>query len=274
MFWQNLYHFLFQTTDVPPAYGAFHLISLALIISATVIAVWKLKDASEVVFRRFIFIVWCVLAVGEIYREFCFSLTLTDGVFGWDYAWYMFPFQLCSSPLYVLPLIAFWKEGRVRDGFLCFMALWSFFGGAAVMLYPGDVVCMFTGINVQGMVHHGAQLLVGVLITARCGRRMNLRYFLSGLYVFIGYLATAMLLNVIVYHYLRANGMGDTFNMMYISPYFHCTLPVLSDIHAATSWGVVFPLYVLGFILIAIIIFFTERFIVSISMRKENASNI
>ena len=51
-------------------------------------------------------------------------------------------------------------------------------------------------------------------------------------------------------------------NMMFISPYFPCTLPILSTIHAQTSWGVVFPLYVLGFTLIAALIFFVERFIV------------
>ena len=262
MFWQNLYNFLFQTADVPPSYGAFHLISLALVLACTALAVWKLADAPDKTFRRFLLIVWCVLVVGEIYRELCLSLTLTDGVFGWDYAWYIFPFQLCSSPLYILPFVIFLKEGRVRDGFLCFMALWSFFGGAAVMLYPGDVVCAFVGINVQAMIHHGSQLLIGVLIAVRCGRRMDLKYYLSGLYVFMGYLATAMILNVTVYHYLRANGMGDTFNMMFISPYFPCTLPVLSSIHAATSWGVVFPIYVLGFALVAFIIFLAERFLV------------
>ena len=263
MFRQNLYNFLFKTTDVPPSYGVFHLISLVLVLACTVIAVWKLAGASDKAFRRFAFIIWCIMVVGEIYRETCFSLSLTDGVFSWDYAWYMFPFQLCSSPLYILPFAVFLPNGRVRDGFLCFLSLWSFFGGASVMLYPGDVVCHFLGINIQAMVHHGAQLLTGVLVAVRCGRRMNLRYYLSGLYVFLGYLATAMILNVTVYHYLRANGMNDTFNMMFISPYFPCTLPILSDIHAATSWGVIFPIYVFGFLLIAFIIFLAQRFLVT-----------
>ena len=262
MFWQNLYRVIAYTSDVPKSYGTFHLISLAVVLLCTVLAVWKLGNAPERAFRRFVFIVWCVLLAGEIYREICFSFSVSDGGLVFDYAWYIFPFQLCSSPLYILPFIVFLKEGKVRDGFLCFMALWSFFGGAAVMLYPGDVVCMFVGINFQAMIHHGAQLLIGVLIAARCGRRMNLKFYLSGLYVFLGYLAVAMILNVVVYHYLTANGMGDTFNMMFISPYFPCTLPILSTIHAQTSWGVVFPLYVLGFSLVAALIFFVERFIV------------
>ena len=269
MFLQNLYSFLYFETDMPPSYSTFHLISLAVVLLCTVLAVWKLAGVSEKAFRRFALIIWCALVVGEIYRQICFSLNLTDGSFVWDYAWYQFPFQLCSAPLYMLPFVIFLKDGKVRDGFLCFLSLWSFFGGAAVMIYPGDVLCPYIGINVQSMIHHGAQMLIGAVIAARNGRRMNLRYFLSGLYVYLGYLAVAMLLNIVGYRLLTANGMDDVFNMMFISPYFPCTLPILSSIHAATSWGVLFPLYVLGFLIIALIIFLAERLLVTMPWRRK-----
>lgn len=269
MFWENLYNTLYYSSTIPAVFGIFHIISFILIVLGAVLAVYKLKDASEATFRKFVFILWIVLVVGEIYREICFSLNLNDGVFTWDYAWYQFPFQLCSSPLYALPFIAFLKDGKLRDGFLCFMSLWSFFGGAAVSVYAGDVLCEFVGINIQSMIHHGAQVVVGVVIAARHGLRMDGKYFLRGFLVYLGFLSTAMALNLSVYPILRANGMDDTFNMFFISPHFNCTLPILSDIHAATSWWVLFPLYVIGFVALAVGIFFAQRAIVR-KCRKSN----
>jgi len=78
-----------------------------------------------------------------------------------------------------------------------------------------------------------------------------------------------MLLNIVGYRLLTANGMDDVFNMMFISPYFPCTLPILSSIHAATSWGVLFPLYVLGFLIISLIIFLAERLLVTMPWRRK-----
>lgn len=259
MFWQNLYNAIYTTVETPAVFGSFHIISLALVILTTVVAVLALKNAPEKSFRRFVSIVWCILVLGEIYREICFSLSLNDGVFTWDYAWYQFPFQLCASPLYAFPVVALIKDGKVRDGFLCFLSLWCFFGGAAVMIYPGDVLCQFLGINIQSLIHHGAQVVVGVLVAVRNYKKMDAKYFFKGFCVYLGFLAVAMILNVTVHHYLVSNGMNDTFNMFFISPYHQCTLPILSEIHAATSWGVLFPLYVFGFIVIALIIFFVQR---------------
>ncbi len=272
MFWQNLYNIIFYSTGFPKIFGAFHIASIIVVILATVFATYKLKDASEQTFRKFLLIIWIVLWVGEIYREVCFSLSLSGGEFVWDYAWFIFPFQLCSSPLYALPFVIFLKESKLRDGFLCFLSLWSFFGGASVMIYAGDVFLNVLGVSIQAMVHHGAQVLIGVLIAVRNGKKMNLKYFLGGLYVYLGFLGTAMLLNVAVYHIFAAKGITDTFNMFFISPYFPCTLPVLSQIHAATSWGVVFPIYVLGFVLVAFIIYLAQKWLVTRFGKNENNS--
>ena len=262
MFWQNLYSFLYYYTDTPQLFGAFHIASFVIIILATILAAYLLKNAEEKTFRRFCLVVWIVLAVGEIYREICYSSYLADGKFVWDYAWFQFPFHLCSSPLYFLPFVAFLKDGRARDAFLCFMSLWSFLGGAIISVYASPVLCGYVGINIQSMIHHGAMVMVGVIIAVRNGRRMDKKYFLRGLIVYLIYIAIAMLLNVVVYHLLRANGMNDTFNMLFMSPYFECGVPVVAEIWAATSWLVAFLVYVVGFFGFALLIFFIQRALV------------
>ena len=256
---QNLYTFLFSTCETPKSFGTYHICALIFLVFATVVAVALLKNVPEKTFRRFVFVLWLILVFGEIYRQLNFSLKLVDGAFVWSYQWYIFPFQLCSSPLYAFPVIALIKDGKVRDAFLSFLSLWSFFGGLAVMIYPGDVFCSSLGINIQTMVHHSTQVLVGVLIAVRNYKKMNAKYFLHGLVVYLFFLGIAMGINVGGQNYLDANGIEGVINMFYISPYHRCTLPILSDIHAATSWGVLFPTYVFGFIVIALIIFFVQR---------------
>ena len=48
---------------------------------------------------------------------------------------------------------------------------------------------------------------------------------------------------------------GSTFNMFFISPYFPCTLPVLSEIYPVVPYPVFLLLYVLGFITLGFIFF-------------------
>ena len=263
MFLQSLYKFLFPTCTIPKTFGLYHIAALIVLVVATVFAVKYLKNVPEKTFRRFVLAIWIVLVIGEIYRQISFSLKLVGGEFVWNYQWYIFPFQLCSSPLYAFPVIVFLKEGKLRDAFLSFLALWSFFGGLAVMIYPGDVFCASLGINIQTMVHHSSQVLVGVLIAVRNYKKMNARYFLGGLYVYLGFLTVAMALNIGVQNYLDANNIDGVINMFYISPYHACTLPVLSAIQAATSWAVLFPTYVLGFVVVALIIFFAQKLLIT-----------
>jgi hypothetical protein len=105
------------------------------------------------------------------------------------------------------------------------------------------------------MVHHGIQIVSGIFLVVHRRRAFNFKFLINGLYVFCGFIAAAMLMNVAVYHAFVAAGIDETFNMFYISPYFDCTLPLLNTVYAKLPYVGFVSVYFFGFILCALIVY-------------------
>ena len=272
--YEPIARFLFYRMDtVEPAFGAFHIISILLILAACVFAGFGGSRLSDKNLRKLLLGIWVVLILGEVYRELAFATVFTDYGYEMIYQWYQFPFQLCSSPLYALPFVIFLPDGKLRDGFMAFLTTFCFFGGAVVTFYPNTVLTRIVGSNIQSMLHHGIQAIVGILLVSFCRKKLGFRFYVKGAYVFAGFLSTAMVMNIIAYHIIQANGTNDVFNMFYISPYFGCEIPILSSIQqAGAPYPVVLLLYVLTFVLIAAIIALAEYFISMVVQKKNKAT--
>lgn len=266
---ENFIHFLQAGMDRPGNFGTFHICCLAVTLIASIVLAWRFHNASDKTIRRIIFIFWITLVVLEVYKQLVFSLSVSDNIATWDYQWYAFPFQFCSSPLYAMPFIIFLKDGKIRNAFISFFATFSFFAGFAVMLYPNDVFINMIGINLQTMIHHGTQVALGVLLVAHNRKRMNKRYFVGSLVVFYIFAAIAMILNEIVHNHLVQIGANDAFNMFYISPYHDCTLPVLANIYKMVPYPVFLIIYLIGFAVVSLIIFGLEKLFVRIICGKN-----
>ena len=189
-------HFLEGEMERPANYSPFHLVSIALVILVTFLLCRFARNVKDKTFRRIVFLFWIVLILFETYKQVIFSFHYNDGNPSWDYQWYAFPFQLCSSPIYILPFIFLSKEGSViRRATVAFSATYVLFAGVAVMLYPNDVFVRTIGINVQTMVWHGSQVILGIWFLARCGKQMTLRTFFGGIVVFLCMVGVATALN-------------------------------------------------------------------------------
>jgi hypothetical protein len=268
---EKIVYILQAEMTTPVSYGGFHFGAVLIVIALTTLLVWRFRDADERTVRRILLIAWLAMVISEIYKQTVFAMD-SDGVSAtWDYAWYAFPFQLCSTPLYVLPFAVFLKEGRVRDAFLAYMSTFSLFGGIAVLCYPGDVFISMIGINIQTMLHHGLQAVLGIFLAVHNRRRLCFRYYAKSIFVFTALTLTAMLLNIGVHHALLAGGHSDVFNMFYISPYFDCTLPIVSSIYAAVPYPVFLMLYIIGFALVAALVFFAAKGIITLTQRGCHA---
>ena len=101
--------------DTPIHYGTFHIASLCALVVLTVILCAVGKNWSDKTFRRFILLCWIINLVGEIYIAIAYSFVNSADAPTWSYTWSMFPFQFCSSPMYILPFVAFLKDGKVTE---------------------------------------------------------------------------------------------------------------------------------------------------------------
>ena len=210
---------------------------------------------------------WIVIFVLEVYKQLVFSFELAGDVPTWDYQWYAFPYQLCSTPLYILPFIFLLKEGKVKDATMAYIMTFSLFGGLAVFFYPNDVFVETIGINIQTMIHHGLQIVLGIFVMVYNRKRLDIKFWLRSIYVFAALVSIALILNISVYHIFAAKGIDETFNMFYVGPYFDCTLPLLSIVYPKIPYICFILLYILGFVLISYIIYIVEKGIYKLASR-------
>ena len=212
-FFNRVLAFLDSQMTEPVPFGWFHLIFLALTAFACVFVIYKRKNITEEQLRKVLFITSIVLIVLEIYKQINFAYNVDEDT--WDYVWSAFPFQFCSSPLYIMPLAVVIRRQSLRKRLYAFLGSYCLVAGLVVMLYPTTVFTTTIGINLQTMVHHGAMIVIAVLLLVAKAFPLNLRGLGLALPVFLILCAMAMAINGL---YILLGGSEQSFNMFYISP--------------------------------------------------------
>ena len=246
-FWKPLLGFLATEATAPEAYGLYHIVWLALIAGLTVFAVLQGRKHNAQTVNRVVFLTAVVVFALEIYKQIVF--TFGDGSGEASYAWYAFPFQFCSTPMYIGLLAGLTKKGKIHESLCAYLATYSMFAGLAVMIYPNDVFIETIGINIQTMICHGSMITIGIYLYATGHVKLQHRTILKAIPVFAVCLSIAVILNEVMFY---SGAIGDeTFNMFYISPYFENFLPIYSDVHKTVPapWNIV--IYIAGFTVLA-----------------------
>ena len=123
------------------------------------------------------------------------------------------------------------------------------------------------------MFVHCGMIIIGFYSIISRRAKPTFKGLLSGICVFACMASFALLLNVIFYKTGIIN--GETFNMFFISPYFPCTLPVLSMIYQKVPYLVFLLIYLLSFSLGALILFlpsYLTKYIKNKKVKKNNAT--
>lgn len=239
---EQILAFLDGRMDTPSLYGWYHILCLVLTIGACVLVFLKARNLSDGQMNLLMRVTSITLIVLEIYKQLNFSYSPSTDT--WSYQWYAFPFQFCASPMYVMLVVSFVKNQKVRDSLFAFMATYGLFAGTAVMFYPGDVFTGTIGINIHTMIHHGTMVVVGVLMYVSGRAKFSHKTILTALPVFCVFVGLALLFNIL---YGMFGDLNQAFNMFFISPYFPCTLPVLSMFYGKVPYLVFLMLYIVGF---------------------------
>ena len=234
-------------------YGYFHNASLVMMVLVTVLlcVLWKkgkIKDPCKVV--RITSIIVLVL---EIYKQIVFNFSVTETGIAFDYQWYIFPWQFCSTPLYV-GLLAGFSKGKLHKNYCAYLATYALFAGLAVMLYPGDVFTYWPGICVQTMICHGSMVVIAIFLYYTEHVKAEWKTLLHATPLFLLMMSVAVVLNTVMHKFVI--GHDAQFSMFFLCPECEYTLPVMSNIQnmlSAYSWGypVSLIIYALGFTLVA-----------------------
>ena len=243
-FLRSVFQMLDASMERPTMLGWFHIMWLIISIGgAIVLSLWHRRHPADRQ-RKVLLITTIIVIVLEIYKQLNFSVCYTEGL-SWDYQWYAFPLQFCSTPMYVGLLAALTKKGRIHEAACAYMTTFSLFAGAAVMVYPGDVFIDTIGINIQTMVCHGSMIFLAIYLMATGYVKLGFKTVLKAIPVFAFFLLVAMGMN----EWAFQSGLLETegFNMFYISPHQPGHLPLYSNVQAVVPYPWSLVIYIIGF---------------------------
>ncbi len=266
---QKIFKVLDTEMTTPTTFGWYHILWLVVLVGLCVVIAVYGKKLSDKRYDQILLITSVVLIALEIYKQLNFSYDWETNE--WDYQWYAFPYQFCSTPMYVMPLaLLFRKQTKIRDALRAYLATFSLFAGLAVTIYPSSVFIGTIGINIQTMVHHGSMLVIGVLTWVSGKAKTEFKTILQALPVFITLLSVAFGVNL----FWLAVGNEETFNMFYISPYYECEIPILNSLQKILPYPVFLLAYILGFSLAAYLMLLSATGIRAIYLKyKKSPSN-
>ena len=227
---QDILRFLdFQLDAAPEMYGAFHLsfFAASFVAAFVLCLLWKLGVIKDV--KKVVLITAIIVLVFEIYKQINFTFGYTDGITV-NYQWYAFPFQFCSTPLFV-GLLCGLTRGKVNQNFAAYLATYALFAGLGVMFYPATVFVPTLGISIQTMICHGSMITIAIFLFYTGYVKAERATILKALPVFVAMVGIAVTLNEIAY--LVGLTETHTFNMFFISSHFESDLPVYSLVHNA-----------------------------------------
>ncbi len=262
---ESILRFLDIQMNQPTLYGWFHLVSLLATAAATVLMCRYSKNLQP---RKVVLVTAIVVALLEIYKQINFSFSYTDGI-RFDYQWYAFPFQFCSTPMYVGLVAGLTKKGKLHDAACAYLATYAVFAGVCVMFYPATVFIGTVGINIQTMVCHGSMIAVGIYLLYSGYVKVEHKTILKAIPVFAVCVALACVMNEIAYR----TGLleTETFDMFFISPYGTPSLPVYSLVQGVVPFPWCLVIYAAAFTLAAYLMLLTAMGIRALAKKKVTA---
>ncbi len=271
-FFAVILEFLDLKMQTPTQFGWFHILSITLTVIITFLLCKYYKPTENDTSKVRKVIVWTAVIVTlfEIYKQINYTFNVSDGIITADYQWYAFPFQFCSTPMYVGLLIAIFRKGKIHESLCAYLATYSVFAGAAVTAYTGDVFVSTIGINIQTMVCHCSMIIVGVYLLYTGYVKLEHKTIIKALPVFSAAVMIACVLNEIAY----ASGLleTETFNMFYVSPHCDPHLPVYSLVQPIVPYPLNLIIYIAGFTAAAYIILLIGMLIKKICQNKKSAN--
>lgn len=258
----NVLEILHLHMTTPTMYGWFHILFLIVTVVATVLLCKVVGKGNE---RKVVLITSIIVIVLEIYKQINYTFGVENGVITADYEWYAFPFQFCSTPMYI-GLLAGVTKGKIHDALCAYLATFSVFAGLCVMLYPSTVFIGTIGINIQTMICHGSMIAVGVYLLYTNYVKSEHKTILKAIPVFAVLVCVAVVLNEIAH--LTGLLETDTFNMFFISPYCEPSLPVYSLVQGVVAFPWCLFIYVGAFSLASYIIL-----LISMIIKRLSKSN-
>lgn len=233
--WPDLIHKTAWPMTPPAPWSAFHIVfSLFGLAAAGFSAVFLAArcrapinpDAANVpphrcpAHCRACLVLWIcgvILGVSELYKQLFIYEAVNQG----HYDWWYFPFQLCSTPMYLCLIFPFLPEGIPKRTAASYLKAFGLLGGIMALLEPSGLMQPYWTLTLHGLLWHIFLVFIAFFSAASGLAGRSTRDFLHTIPLFFIFCLMATAINVLT------DGKAD---MFYISPYYPITQIVFHQI--------------------------------------------
>lgn len=218
----------------PKAYGSFHILFTVIGFALCAVLAIACRRLSEKAHRRLLLSLGLFLAGTELYKQLFYYYYIGNC----SYQWWIFPFQLCSVPMYLCIIAALIPKGRVQRGIYAFMSTFNMLGGAIAFAEPSGLCHPYVTLTAHAFVWHMLLVFIGFYLIASGRGCYSAADFGGAVATFLALCVIALGINVGLWDI-----SGGSVNMFFIGP-ANTTLVVFKDIAQEYGWYVATALYI------------------------------
>lgn len=172
--------------------------------------------------KRIFFSIGLLLFASELWKQWVLTFILNDGIYDF---WY-FPFQLCSTPMYLLLALPFLKNNSHRKVIFTFLMDYSLLSGIFVFFDTSGMHYPLLSLTIHSYVWHIVLIIIGIGSGITLSRFSCSDYasFWKATGLFISCAVIAQCLNLSIGQYAQIN-------MFYISPLEPATQTFFSSVY-------------------------------------------
>ena len=206
------------------AYSPLHIFIVAIIIIVSFLLALFLKNVLNISVLKVMGFSGILLAIIEIFKQF-----LLTYVHNGNYVWSGFPFQLCSTPMYLCFIYIFIK--KLRQKIADFIMVYGLIGAIASFAVPYSTLTGYLFLTMQSFLWHGILMFLSLYLLL-CRDKNKPSNYKSVAMIYIVLSAIAVLINIIFLN--KSNG---TINMFFLGPGFP-NMFILDSIYNNTYWEI------------------------------------
>ncbi len=233
----------------PESYGTFHLTFAIVGFVICVAAAWLLRNISQKKARILLVCVGVVLALFEAYKQLFYYYCIGDV----GYKWWIFPFQMCSVPMYLCIIAPLLKPGKISRGMYSFMMIYNLLGGFITFFEPSGINLGYWGLTLHAYTWHMVLVFIGLFLCFSGLGGRTMKDYWSASITFVALCVIAFCINL-----LLGDISGNSINMFFVGPR-NSSLIVFKDIAENFGWYISTLLYIPAVCLGAFLFFLPIR---------------
>lgn len=244
-FMQEFLNWTAWPMEPPKSYGLFHILFVVIGGIIAILLAFLLRKTNNRQNRIVLGVVGGFLILTELYKQLFYTYVIGNGT----YQWWIFPFQLCSVPMYVCIICAFCKNEKFNSWLYNFMFAFNLMGGAISFAEPSGLNHAYWTLTLHAYVWHMTLVFLGFYLFFSKRAGTDAKGYLKALAVFGVCCVIAQIFNV------SFKDLGGV-NMFYISPFKRNPIAVFKDFYNSLGWLITMILYLTALVLASSAIYY------------------